>query len=355
MVTAQMLEMVSAMLERAHKFILPDSGLLMDVHPSRINAEIPLDMVRPPFPVTAAEYRMSPQDSSVGDQAVVSTRRIALIFDLPGTATAKPLSGFPSHLLHFLHKRSQPDFDFSEGALGVISVFSDDGPVSDPRPPSKMIWRSSIGMAVVPYRQAPASELVRNNAGNPRLNSLVEETRTEIFGNNAISRKTGYRVQIMEIFTDLYANLVRNVGPDKAWAITVADAGHELLAALNLGLALNCANIGTDTIPAPAALNRKRARNGKPPLYEYRILVVHQGRSGDTAGERPGITGRLSPRMHFRRGHIRRLGENRAKPFVWVSPTTVGSRDQGVIDKTYDCRAPDHRDIPHPTLKRSGA
>lgn len=102
-----------------------------------------------------------------------------------------------------------------------------------------------------------------------------------------------------------------------------------LIAATNLFYVLGCSNVATSDIPAPASLNKKRARAGKLPLFEYKTLVVKLDEKHN-----PGIAlggTHSSPRLHLRRGHVRRLDSGRR---VWVQSCVVGSK-HGIIVKDY--------------------
>lgn len=99
---------------------------------------------------------------------------------------------------------------------------------------------------------------------------------------------------------------------------------------------LNCSNVVTVENPAPAALNKKRSKAGKVPLFSYRTLhlaadvvrTVQKG--GAPAAER------AAPRLHLRRGHIRRLPSG-AK--VWVRACMVGDAGRGFHFKDYHVHA----------------
>jgi hypothetical protein len=95
---------------------------------------------------------------------------------------------------------------------------------------------------------------------------------------------------------------------------------------------LSLHNVSTKEIASPAALNKKRQRNGKLPLYDYHVLAVDgsevYGRDSDDKTDR-------EIRSHFRRGHIRRLDETRR---VWVRATIVHGSAKGFVDKDYDVR-----------------
>lgn len=86
----------------------------------------------------------------------------------------------------------------------------------------------------------------------------------------------------------------------------------------------------TERRAPPANLNAARRRRGAPPLFDYHIVKLAHRRyaSGRTNGEG---THRRSPRLHFRRGHWRRLGDDR----VWIEWTLVGNPDLGFIYKEY--------------------
>lgn len=99
--------------------------------------------------------------------------------------------------------------------------------------------------------------------------------------------------------------------------------------ALNAFYILGCANVQTVDHDAPAALNKKRARAGKFPILTHKTLVVVADAARTARVDRGGTSS--SPRVHLRRGHIRRLDEVRR---VWVQPCVVGSK-HGVVTKDY--------------------
>lgn len=98
----------------------------------------------------------------------------------------------------------------------------------------------------------------------------------------------------------------------------------------NLGLflaVLNCVNVKTETVEAPERLNKKRERNGKLPIYSYKTLVLRPpaARRADGGGTHE------SPRVHLRRGHIKR----RKTGNFWWQPCVVGDPRRGVVMKDY--------------------
>jgi hypothetical protein len=105
-----------------------------------------------------------------------------------------------------------------------------------------------------------------------------------------------------------------------------------MVACLVTGMAiLNCSNVDTMDNEPSAALNKKRARNGKVPIYSYKTLHIRPNAPlGDS--REYGIVGRNSPRVHLRRGHIRRIGEDKT---IWIQSCVVGSKERGVVMKDY--------------------
>lgn len=95
---------------------------------------------------------------------------------------------------------------------------------------------------------------------------------------------------------------------------------------------LNCSNVVTVDNPPPEALNRKRLKNGKPPVYTYKTLHIVKPRNEANSSVMPcSPCGRLGPRLHLRRGHIRRLPGKQ----VWVSSCMVGEKSRGSVKKDY--------------------
>lgn len=82
---------------------------------------------------------------------------------------------------------------------------------------------------------------------------------------------------------------------------------------------------------APTFTNRRKIAQGKLPAYDWRTVVIEPARSRQ---ESKGGT-HASPRLHDRRGHLRRLksGKN-----VWVKPHKVGRADLGVIFHDYEVK-----------------
>lgn len=96
--------------------------------------------------------------------------------------------------------------------------------------------------------------------------------------------------------------------------------------------ALCCSNAdSTVEIKADEKLNKSRMKKGKAPYFTYKVLTINtqQDRVTTTGAEQKGK--HASPRIHLRRGHIRRLKEKT----VWVNACTVGNKLLGEVGKSY--------------------
>jgi hypothetical protein len=94
---------------------------------------------------------------------------------------------------------------------------------------------------------------------------------------------------------------------------------------------LNCTNIVSIEHVAPIKLNKKRIAQGKCPVFSFktlRVKVPNEGRE-----KKPSLGGTHSnPRVHLRRGHIRRLPTGKS---TWVQSCVVGSLEKGAVHKDY--------------------
>lgn len=78
--------------------------------------------------------------------------------------------------------------------------------------------------------------------------------------------------------------------------------------------------------PAPAKLNAKRLKRGKPPLGPTHTICLKKiHREGTANGN--GVGYRKSPRLHWRRGHVRVLHRGMdSERVITVSPVLVNAR-----------------------------
>lgn len=86
----------------------------------------------------------------------------------------------------------------------------------------------------------------------------------------------------------------------------------------------------------PDGLKKKRAKHGKYPQYEYKILTLDATAVKQLpTAQRELVTGRLSPRTHTRRGHVRHYPGGKV---TWVRSSIINAPyyADGVIVKDYD-------------------
>lgn len=116
---------------------------------------------------------------------------------------------------------------------------------------------------------------------------------------------------------------------DAELEVTFANSAVPVLALIQV---LQCCNVKTTRVLPPPALNKKRIASGKLPFVEYRVLTIDGGSS--VSGTGSGT--HSSPRQHIRRGHIRRLADERR---IWIHQCLVGDPRKGLIVKDYRVRA----------------
>lgn len=100
---------------------------------------------------------------------------------------------------------------------------------------------------------------------------------------------------------------------------------------VNYLCALSCNNAEIETdddLPSPTKEKMRRSK-GKLPTFTYKVLTIGGRKMNGSTGK--GGT-HNSPRIHLRRGHIRRL----ATKNVWVNACVVGDKSKGVIHKDYN-------------------
>jgi len=111
---------------------------------------------------------------------------------------------------------------------------------------------------------------------------------------------------------------------------SVTRLGAALISAHVLAI-LNCSNVSTVIHHPSAKENRRRIAAGKVPFFSYRTLHV-EASNRTTHLYVDGQGSHASPRLHLRRGHIRRLDELRT---TWVSSCMVGDASLGFAAKGY--------------------
>jgi hypothetical protein len=302
-ISARRVRVLSDMLVRATKFLLPNCAELVD--PCSLN-DAHLDLLRLPYPVTAFEAPwMKESDGLVlnGEVESPSTRRIALCWEL------------------------SDDFEpFAQLNETVRPVFPDGGVFIYPISYSDELrcWNPGLGGQFVPrdyrcgsnFEDLPASTIVHDalrNAG--QLNEKGFRFRSEPF----------------VLLDEPFAQLLARKGNDVPTGLShvIYDSNDEVTMTVQACAVLNCANVETVDVAPGKGASAKRAATGKPPFFTYKVLQLSPGKSGSTGrgGSHAG------PRTHLRRGHIRRLADRT----TWVRAALINpGSERGAVVKDYE-------------------
>ncbi len=115
-------------------------------------------------------------------------------------------------------------------------------------------------------------------------------------------------------------------------SISTMPTAHMLLVS-SVGC-LNSRGLVSAEVMFPSRLNRRRLARGELPLFSYRVLTIDPDLL-----RMPGFKGadnaHASPRLHWRRGHVRKLLNGKV---AIVRPCLVGDGDAGAIAKDYRVR-----------------
>lgn len=300
--TAKNIERVIQLLRQSVKFYLPDNGDLFEDGLRALPA-----IFRLPYPVIAAEFRITkdaPEHQQPlairGEKLYTSTKRIALAIEI----NAENFDYFSWMLPQEKHELLTLD-----GAIAIISVCYID---------STSEWIVPPYGIVIPCRKS---------MGTPSMEEITED----VWGGVPKGMK---RLPIEMHPTYLKPEQTRQLeasnDTNHILSIVAQDNHDEGRAILNLIEILSCRNVVTETIPAPIALNNKRKAKGKAPFFEYKVLMLSIPDERSTKTHESSGT-HASPRVHLRRGHIRRLPNK----VIWVNSSVVGNRKSGIIEKDY--------------------
>jgi hypothetical protein len=178
--------------------------------------------------------------------------------------------------------------------------------------PDEFLVTAAFGFKDEPWRMYPGAVLVTSRAEQPGICRLQVDNAPR----SILLLPIGVKFDSVE----------------NQYGAAVSDLGREAIAICEMCNVLQCTNIVTETLSPPTALSSKRASKGRVPFFEYRILKIEERTTGNA--ELGGS--HASPRLHYRRGHIRRLPDSRK---TWVRPAMVGDKSRGLIMKDYDVTA----------------
>lgn len=268
----------------AEKFILPDWGKIFESHEMKLCYDVQIP-TRLPYPITALEYHCpydDPRCTPMMHNETASSKRIALCVE---TEALHEHTAMLSHL-HEKHVSGSPGF-----YVFPIAYF-DEGQFWSP----------------------PASGMFFPRGGDEAMRSMQDHGLIAIL-------PMGHMVY-------------KRYPKDERSTRMARDIADEVFAMIHLLTALAIDKGKHTVLPAPANLNKKRAKKNRVPMYEYKVLdIVADILHTPTPAARPSQGGtHASPRMHKRRGHVRRLHSGKT---TWVRNTIIGKPGIGTVEKEY--------------------
>lgn len=299
---------VADMLDKSVKFVLPNCCNL--VGPDDLK-QAHLDMMRLPYPLVAfeASWDTEEKDSMIKEgefKQATANKRIALCWN--PSQEYEILPGLNDQILT----------KFPEGGIFVLPVYF----MTDAQQ-----WIISVGGCFVPYEN---EVFKRASNEGPATSQLA--TQAAIQAGMAKENSSNVRAEPFYVQPELYENALKELGgdKDKALAHLLLDSRDEASMMIQACSVLNCANVTTELVDAPKFINSKRLAKGKTPFYSYHVLQVSQDKRTTKTNGAGGI--HASPRMHLRRGHLRRLEDK----VVWVNPAMVNAgASNGIALKDY--------------------
>jgi hypothetical protein len=275
-------------------FALPDTGVIFDDDYRGIRGE----EVRLPFPSITLEYFFPYGNGQLEKDHVYSSKRLILATEYTSEQVALE---YPEY-----------DFDFGEPDMMWIAVYGAS------YIPEDDFWGVEPFGWLMP--SAWDRQFVKKN-GETVFSQRFQDSREGVGVN-------GYVLPLMKSILEKVYEAEGEVGIQSC----VKDIGNETATILELCEALSCSNVHHRPIESiDPAVNQRRIRDGKVPLYETRTLWIDVPNFDNVSVEWQGGTHR-SPRQHLRRGHIRNLQSGKK---VWVNATVVGAKENGIIKKDY--------------------
>lgn len=208
---------------------------------------------------------------------------------------------------------------FPEGGVFVASIYWI---------PKFNQWHIGMGGVFIPYVNEVQDVSMDDDKMLPATRIMLE-ARLEVGLANHKTKQ--FRAEPFCLLPEFFEKVVRNHGDvERASAQILLDSHDEVVVLVQACSVINCANVTTEEIAAPTFLNKKRVAKGKQPFFSYKILQLSEDkrpRSGAGSGGK-----HASPRIHLRRGHLRRL----EKKVVWVRPAMINADSKrGAVVKDY--------------------
>lgn len=303
---AARIQSLCEMITVSPKFLLP-AGNRLSIKVTGHDFEF----FRPPFPVTIFEYPIDTtaytedlraKDGSIWDTEW-SRKRLAIVIDFQDekvrTAVHAATVSVPGK------------------GIMVSTVYEIRSPKN-----GQLEWLPSTGAAFVPF-------------------DLTDEEK-DLVTVNWNFKDSKFFVKLFYNLPDT-ANLMRKSEPFPGATIKSmeTDLVEDVAIVLKALACLSAKNTKTIEVPAEAKLNKKRLKNGKPAMFDYKVLDIfvtpNSVRGGQVGPDllRKHLDAWLSTssnaRLHTVRGHFKR----RASGIFWWSNFVRGSKNLGEVKKDY--------------------
>lgn len=292
------------MLRHSVKFILPNCCNLVD--PESLG-QSHLDLVRLPYPCVAFEAPWEKEDGLLtpicGFDQTPATKRIALCWE------------------------ALPEYDLLPGLYSILDTFPEGGvfivPIYWVREFKR--WTVSPGGCFHPHANVVQKISMENSLPVSRI-----ANQAAIDAGLAKEDGMQFRSEPFALLPEPFADVIAQIGRDRAYAQIHLDSRDENFMLIQACSVINCNNVTTVDIEAPAALNKKRQARGNQAFFSYKVLQLAEDKRAPSGNVLGGH--HAGPRMHLRRGHLRRLDHKT----VWVRATMVKSDSpRGVVLKDY--------------------
>lgn len=304
-------QFIANLLRESVKFVLPESGFLFEDHDY---APKMFELQRVPYPVCAMEFRAGPALYAEGSGLHNSPKRIALCFD-PHQLPAEMQSSFSS-LIQASMESLPPR------CLAMTAVFSGED----------LDWCAAVGFVLLDLEID--KPILLSDSASVIGKSIDPLMVAEHSGNRIQGTPTKHALPSTFLAIPERSRLMGQTSSEALDALYI-DTLDEVRTTYEFLAALNCSNVGTQTIAAPSKLNAKREKNGKTPFFAYKVLdLAPSSESSPGAG---GVGG-ASPRTHLRRGHLRRLGEKFGNKTLWINATMVNASHGNSVSTSYKVR-----------------
>lgn len=303
--SARVLRRVAELLQQSVKFILPNCCNLLD--PDELK-QAHIDLTRLPFPCVAFEAPWEKEHSvdQVGEfRQTPATKRIALCWE------------------------ARPEYEVLPGLNDILAAFPEGGVFVVPIywGPEYRRWTVALGGTFMPYENTVEEVDMDKSLPASRIAHMAA-----IEAGLAKPKAKQFRAEPFYLLPEFYEKTLAMYGGDreKTYAQIMIDSRDETMMLVQACSVINCANVTTAQVDPPSASNKKRQEKGKQPFFSYKILQLSDERRDVGKGGAGG--NHASPRMHLRRGHLRRLESK----VVWVRPAMINAgTSAGVVLKDY--------------------